>query len=53
MGYTTEIPLGTYAQLAGTAHSIMIGFTVNEKFFSSSSKRGRKSNRLSPRRKLK
>ena len=52
MGYTTELPLGTYAQLAGAAHSIMIGFTVNEKFFSSSGKRKRKSNGLSPGRKL-
>ena len=49
IGYSTEIPFGDYGSLAGAAHSIMVGFTVNEKFFSS--KRGaRKSKRgFSPR----
>ena len=51
MGYSAEIPFGTYAQLAGSAHSIMIGFTVNEKFFSSSGRRNRKSQDLAPGRK--
>ena len=53
MGYSTEIPFGTYGQLAGTAHSIMIGFTVNEKFLSSSGRRKGKSEGLSPGRKFK